>query len=60
MKTFISKKTYIEPQVELIILDHEISLTLDSFVPPDGPGEGSIGSLAPDYFNDNPFKNNLG
>lgn len=59
MKTLISKKTYSEPQVELIILDHEISLTLNSLLPPYGPGEGTTGSLAPDYFNDNPFKNNL-
>lgn len=59
MKILISKKNYIEPQVEVTILDKEISLQLYS-TPPDGPGEGLTGSLAPDYFNDNPFKNNLG
>jgi len=55
MKTHINKKTYIEPRVELIKLDNEISLTLDSVTPPEGPGEGT-GALAPEYFKNDPFK----
>jgi len=55
MKTQINKKTYIKPQVELIKLDNDISLTLDSLSPPDGPGEVT-GALAPEYFKNDPFK----
>jgi len=55
MKTHINKKTYIKPQVELIKLDNDISLTLDSLSPPDGPGEVT-GALAPEYFKNDPFK----
>ena len=56
MKTHINKKTYIEPRVELIKLDNEISLTLDSVTPPEGPGESGTGALAPEYFKNDPFK----
>ena len=55
MKTLMNKKTYIKPQVELIKLDNDISLTLDSLSPPDGPGEVT-GALAPEYFKNDPFK----
>lgn len=51
------KRIYNTPKVELIILDNEISLALTSD-PPEGPGEGA--SLAPEYFNNDPFKYNLG
>ncbi len=47
------KRMYISPKIMLIKFDNEISLSLES-APPDGPGEGV--SLAPAYFNDNPFK----
>jgi len=57
MKTLINKKTYIKPRVELIKLDNEISLALQS-TPPEGPGEGT-GALSPEYFKNDPFKSNL-
>ena len=54
MKTQINKKKYIEPQIELIQLDSDISLTLDS-TPPAGPGE--LGnSTTPEYLKNDPFK----
>jgi hypothetical protein len=51
------KKMYINPQIELIKLDSEISLALQS-APPAGPDEGL--SFAPEYFNNDPFRNNMG
>jgi len=60
MKTQIentAKKTYIGPQIEEIRLDHEISLALES-APPAAPGE--VTGQAPEYFNSDPFKTNLG
>jgi hypothetical protein len=48
MKT---NKTYIAPQIELIELDNEISLALESN-PPEGPGETQ-------NFQENPFKENV-
>jgi len=50
----IAKKTYIAPQIERIKLDNDISLVLESN-PPLGPGESF--SKAPEYFNNDPFKN---
>ncbi|MFZ4726110.1 MAG: hypothetical protein ACOYMD_11760 [Paludibacter sp.] len=47
------KRIYLNPAIELIKLDNEISLALQS-TPPDGPGEGA--SLAPEYMNIDPFK----
>jgi len=47
-------KKYIKPRIEIIFLDNEISLALESS-PPDGPGEGAfLNSQNPD---NNPFKN---
>lgn len=60
MKTKIentTKKTYSTPQIEQIKLDNEISLALES-APPTGPGESSL--ISPEYFNNDPFKNNVG
>jgi hypothetical protein len=51
------KRIYNSPALELIKLDNEIALTLES-IPPDGPGESL--SLAPEYFNNYPFKSNIG
>jgi hypothetical protein len=48
------KRGYCSPVIEQIILDHEISLTLDSTEPPAGPGESM--NKAPEYFNNDPFK----
>ena len=50
------KREYIAPTIELIQLDNEISLALESD-PAIGPGETK---LAPEYFNNDPFKPNLG
>jgi len=51
------KRIYKCPSIELIKLDNEISLVLQS-EPPLGPGESL--SLVPEYFGNDPFRNNLG
>jgi hypothetical protein len=61
MKTtekIIGKRIYISPALQLIKLDNEISLALQS-APPDGPGEGGA-SLTPGYMKIDPFKSNMG
>jgi hypothetical protein len=45
---------YIAPKIELIKLDNQISLTLESF-PPSGPDE--VVFITPKYINNDPFKN---
>lgn len=50
----MEKKIYIAPTLELIKLDNEISLQLES-TPPDGPGEARLG-LPESNISDN-FKN---
>ncbi len=50
-------RLYVSPVIERVKLDNEISLTLDS-APPGGPGEPT--GYVPEYFNNNPFKTNLG
>jgi len=63
MKTQIentTKKTYAVPQINWIKLDNDISLVLQSApsgTPPFGPG--GIGE-APEHFNNDPFKTDLG
>lgn len=52
-----NKRPYITPDIEMIKLDNEISLALESS-PPGGPGEISLN--APEYFNNDPFKTNIG
>lgn len=54
MKTQINKMAYVQPQIELIKLDNDISLALES-TPPQGPGEGTR-ALTPEYLNNDPFK----
>lgn len=54
-----AKCSYIAPTVERIKLDNEISLELTSD-PAFGPGEGPVGLNAPEYFNNDPFKTNIG
>ena len=49
-----TKKQYIKPRIEIIFLDNEISLTLES-LPPVGPDE-SVRNLAPEYFDNDPWK----
>ena len=48
---------YIAPHVERIEFDNEIALQLES-QPPKAPGEANL--HAPEYFNNDPFKINLG
>lgn len=55
MKAQINKKQYTVPQIELIVLDSEISLTLDS-TPPAGPGETGYNGVTPEYLKNDPFK----
>ena len=50
-------KTYTAPSIELILLDNEISLALES-TPPVGPNEGN-NTLAPEFYNNDPWKTNL-
>jgi len=49
-------KNYIKPEVELIQLDNEISLSLQS-APPDGPGEEAL--LMPEFHQSNPLSSGL-
>jgi len=60
MKTQIEnkiKRIYFVPLIERIKLDNEISLELQS-TPPFGPEESITKS--PEYFNSDPFKNDVG
>jgi hypothetical protein len=59
MKTNNQKQVYSTPEIICVVLDAEISLQLQS-APPEGPGEGSGASLSPEYFNNDPFKTNMG
>lgn len=59
MKTNIEtteKKSYSPPQIERIQLDNEISLVLESTSPDGEP----LWSKAPEHFNNDPFKTNVG
>jgi hypothetical protein len=54
------KLKYSSPEIERVELDNEISLAMES-TPAPGPGEpGYVGSLAPEHFNADPFKANIG
>ena len=52
----IVKRVYEQPIVNVIKLDNEISLALESDAPV-GPGEGQL--IAPVYLNNDPFKDGL-
>ncbi len=52
----VERKAYSKPAIESVILDNEISLVLASD-PPAGPGE--VINKTPDYFNNDPYKNNV-
>lgn len=54
-----TKKTYITPQVEIVELDNEISLALESS-PPEGPNETNNTLIAPGHFGNEPFNRVLG
>jgi hypothetical protein len=49
------KRTYNSPKIDRIRLDNEISLALES-APPSDEGQ----NITPEYFNNDPFKSNLG
>jgi hypothetical protein len=50
------KRMYNSPEIELIKLDNEISLALESY-PPVGPDESK--NYAPEYFDNFSFKENI-
>jgi hypothetical protein len=50
------KSIYLKPTIEVVLLDNEISLALESS-PPVGPGE-TINN-APEYLKSSPFEKNL-
>ena len=52
----MEKKKYIAPHIEIIFLDNDISLALESS-PPVGPSETN---LSPEYLQSNPYKTQLG
>jgi len=52
-----NKGIYCTPKIERIKLDNEISLALQSSPP---TYELVKGSSAPEYFNNDPFKSNIG
>jgi hypothetical protein len=53
----VEKLTYCKPSIVKIKLDNEISLALESALPPGDPGTVA---KSPDYFNNDPFGNNIG
>jgi hypothetical protein len=52
----MEKKKYKTPRIEIIFLDNEISLELES-TPPEGPNEVFLG--IEHRFKNNPFNDNL-
>ena len=54
MNTIKTKQTYITPQIDRIQLDNEISLVLMSG--DTNPGDPGAYLRTPDYFNNDPFK----
>jgi len=57
MNTIIDKRVYSQPEITRVKLDNEISLVLESN-PAAGPDE--VMNNAHEYFNTDPFKNNMG
>jgi hypothetical protein len=51
-------RLYINPEISEIKLDNEISLALAS-TPPSGPNE-TLNRNAPQYFDNDPYKRNMG
>jgi hypothetical protein len=59
MKKTANRKIYSAPCIKCVELDNEISLVLESAL--SDPNEpGALTSQAPEYFNSDPFKINLG
>ena len=60
MKKLISKRPYFSPQISSIQLDNDISLVLNS-APGDPEDYDDLVFLkSPDFFNNDPYKSNLG
>lgn len=55
MKT--TKKEYTQPIIDVIVLDYEIALVLESSTPPIGPSETK--NATPEFFKNNPFNTGL-
>jgi hypothetical protein len=55
----MEKNIYIAPSFEIIFLDNEISLALES-APPVGPSETNNTMTAPEYFGNEPLSTILG
>lgn len=51
------KKSYLTPSIEIVKLDKEISLAMESDAPA-GPGEGKM--EPPKHINNDPYKSYLG
>lgn len=51
------KLFYVTPSIEIVKLDNEISLAMESDAPV-GPGEGRL--ITPENINNDPYKTNLG
>jgi len=57
LKSTEERRTYIVPRMVSIKLDNEISLSLESNV---APGDPEASLRVPEYFNNDPFKTNVG
>ena len=55
MKT--TKKEYTQPIIDVIVLDNEIALVLESSTPPIGPSETK--NATPEFFKNNPYNTGL-
>lgn len=49
------KKLYVQPEIEHVVMDNEISLQLESAAPAP-PGDPVSDSMVPGFVNQNPFK----
>jgi hypothetical protein len=55
----MEKNKYTAPVIEIILMDSEISLALQSN-PPIGPDESANNRLSPDNLNDDPVRSTFG
>ena len=53
----MEKKEYTQPIIDVIVLDNEIALALESSLPPEGPSETK--NNTPEYFNINPYNTGI-
>lgn len=52
------KKVYVQPEIEHVVMDNEISLQLAS-APQAPPVDPEANSMTPSFVNQNPFKDQL-